>query len=171
MSRTFFSLRIISIYLLREFAVPIDSSEPNWDSEWRLFLVDRLEVLVRQLWEVGLDEIYINGSFVEKKPHPNDIDGYFNCKLERLATGDLSTELNKLDPYKIWTWDPNSRRPYRGYAKKQLPMWHRYRVELYPNYGQSFGALDEHGHQLLFPSAFRRTRYSEEPKGIIRIIK
>lgn len=150
---------------------PLDGSEPNWDAEWRLFLIDRLEILVKQLWEVGLNEIYINGSFVEQKPHPNDIDGYFNCELERLATGDLSMELNKLDPYKIWTWDPISRRPYRGYAKRQLPMWHRYRVELYPNYGQSFGALDEHGQPLLFPSAFRRTRYSGEPKGIVRIIK
>lgn len=58
-----------------------------------------------------------------------------------------------------------------GPSDGREPMWHKYRIEFYPNYGQPFGAIDEHGHPLLFPSAFRRTRYSGEPKGIVRIIK
>jgi len=83
-----------------------------------------------QLWSVGIEEVYLDGSFTEAKAHPNDIDGYFEFDAGRVATGELQRELNKIDPKKCWTWDPEERRSYRGYAKKQLPMWHAYRVEL-----------------------------------------
>lgn len=139
--------------------------------KWRLFLVDNLELMVQELWEVGIDQIYIDGSFVEEKAHPNDIDGYFECDLMELATGELERKLNALNPYKIWTWDNNSRKSYRGFTKKQLPMWHRYRVELYPHVGQPSGILDEYGNQQQFPAAFRKTRDSFLPKGIVKIIK
>ena len=45
---------------------------PQWDAEWRRSLVDNLEILVGQLWQVGIDDIFIDGSFVEDKDHPND---------------------------------------------------------------------------------------------------
>ena len=128
-----------------------------------------LAILVGELWAVGINEVFIDGSFVENKDHPNDIDGYFECDLRRLASGELERELNLLDPYQIWTWDPARRRPYRGYPKRQLPMWHRYRVELYPHYGQPCGIRDNYGHELEFPSAFRRSRRDGRPKGIVRI--
>ncbi|MAX24158.1 MAG: hypothetical protein CMJ19_06610 [Phycisphaeraceae bacterium] len=143
--------------------------DSHWDSGWRLKLVDNLGVMVAQLWQVGITEIFVNGSFVEDKDHPNDIDGYFVCDLRRLASGDLERELNLLDPHKVWTWDPTTRRPYRGYPKKQLPMWHQYRVELYPHVGQVSGIRDKHGHELEFPAAFRQSRRDGHPKGIIRI--
>lgn len=145
------------------------ASYPNWDAAWRRRLVDNLEVLVRQLWQVGITDIFIDGSFAEDKDHPNDIDGYFVCDLRRLASGELERELNLLDPYKVWTWDPASRRPYRGYPKKQLPMWHQYRVELYPHFGQPSGIRDEYGHELEFPAAFRRSRRDGRPRGIVKI--
>src|SRR5271157_2144049 len=100
---------------------------PNWDATWRGSLVANLGLLVRQLWQVGITEIFVDGSFVEEKEYPNDIDGYFVCDLMRLASGALQQELNLLDLHKVWTWDPASRRPFRGYPKKQLPMWHVYR--------------------------------------------
>src|SRR5262245_15084633 len=90
---------------------------PHWDAEWRAKLVSNLAVMVRQLWQVGIQEIFVNGSFAEDKAHPNDIDGYFECELRRLASGDLQRELNMLDPHNIWTWDPSSRRRYRNYPK------------------------------------------------------
>ena len=142
---------------------------PSWDRDWRQKLVENLAVLVDQLWRIGIREIFIDGSFVENKDHPNDIDGYFECELSQLASGALQRELNLLDPHKIWTWDPASRRPYRGYPKRQLPMWHVYRVELYPHYGQLCGIRDEHGHELEFPSAFRRSRFDGALRGIIKI--
>jgi hypothetical protein len=151
---------------------PEISQTSSWDSGWRLRLVDNLEVLTKQLWRVGVREVYADGSFAEDKDHPNDIDGYFVCGLNELASGDLTRRLNLLDPFKVWTWDPASRKPYRGYPKKQLPMWHRYRVELYPHIpglGLGSGILDRWGNELEFPSAFRQSRRDGTPRGIIQI--
>ena len=143
----------------------------SWDPPWRARLVDNLEILTRQLWQVGIREIYADGSFAEDKDHPNDIDGYFVCGLKELMTGELARKLNLLDPSKVWTWDPASRKPYRGYPKRQLPMWHRYRVELYPHVpglGVGCGILDKYGNELEFPSAFRQCRRNGKPRGIVK---
>jgi len=152
---------------------PGDPAEfPSWDANWRARLVDNLEILTRQLWSVGIRDVFADGSFAEDKDHPNDIDGYFVCDLARLRTGQLERELNLLDPDKVWTWDPASRRPYRGYPKRQLPMWHRYRVELYPHVpglGIGSGILDRHGNELEFPAAFRQSRRDGTPRGIVKI--
>jgi hypothetical protein len=141
---------------------------PLWDTAWRARLVEKLGVLVRQLWQVGIDRVFIDGSFTEDKDHPNDIDGYFECELAQLASGDLQRALNSIDPHRIWTWDPQLRRPFQGYPKMQLPMWHEYRVELYPHVGQLSGIRDRFGNEMEFPAAFRRTR-SGQPKGIVMI--
>lgn len=144
----------------------------NWDAAWRATLVDNLEIMVGQLWQVGVDRIFIDGSFVEDKDHPNDIDGYFECELLRFASGDLQRELNALDPYKVWMWDRTSRRPDPDSTKRQLPMWHRYRVELYPHFpGLLSGIRDQFGNELEFPAAFRRSRQAHRPKGIVRIVR
>lgn len=143
----------------------------NWDAPWRNKLVDNLEIMVGQLWQVGIKDIFIDGSFVEDKDHPNDIDGYFNCDLMTLATGKLQQDLNLLETDKIWTWDPLTRKPYRGYSKLQLPMWHKYRVELYPHVGQITGIQDKLGNDMEFPSAFRTSRRDDKPKGIIKIMQ
>ena len=39
------------------------SASKTWDAAWRMILVDNLEVLTRQLWQVGIDEVYADGSF------------------------------------------------------------------------------------------------------------
>ncbi len=143
---------------------------PSWDRPWREQLVNNLEILTRQLWQVGIREIFADGSFAEDKEHPNDIDGYFVCDLRELYSGELERKLNLLDPSKIWTWDPSSRKPYRGYPKRQLPMWHKYRVELYPHVpGLGSGICDKYGNELEFPSAFRQCRRNGKPRGIVKI--
>jgi hypothetical protein len=142
----------------------------SWDTTWRRHMVGNLEVLTKQLWKAGIRDVYADGSFAEDKDHPNDIDGYFVCELDRLRSGELTRELNLLDPYKVWTWDPSSRKPYRGYPKKQLPMWHRYRVELYPHFpGMGCGIRDKYGNELEFPAAFRQSRRDGKPRGIVKI--
>jgi hypothetical protein len=149
-----------------------DDRRASWDAAWRLRLIDNLEILSRQLWQVGVHEIFADGSFAEDKDHPNDIDGYFECSLDAIRTGELTRQLNLIDPFKVWTWDPATRRPYRGYPKKQLPMWHRYRVELYPHIpglGLGSGIRDKLGHELEFPSAFRQSRRDGKPRGIVKI--
>jgi hypothetical protein len=161
---------------LRQSALVIGPGDPTnypaWDSVWRERLVTNLETMTRQLWRVGIREIFADGSFAEDKDHPNDIDGYFDCELGPLMSGELTRQLNLLDPEKVWTWDPASRRPYRGYPKKQLPMWHRYRVELYPHVpglGIGCGIVDKFGHELEFPAAFRQSRRDGRPRGIVKI--
>lgn len=144
------------------------SRSRHWDSAWRLHLVDNLSILVCQLRQVGITDIFVDGSFVEDKDHPNDIDGYFECEIVHLASGQLEENLNRLDPHQVWTWDPDRRQRVPGFTKKQLPMWCQYRVELFPHYGQTSGIRDPHGNLLDFPAAFRLSR-SGIPKGIIKI--
>ncbi len=151
---------------------PANKDEASqWDARWRLQLVKNLRIMVGQLWEIGIDEIFIDGSFVEDKDHPNDIDGYFICDELQLRTRALTRELNRLDPAKCWTWDHATRRAYRGYPKKQLPMWHTYRVELYPHFDGLVAGVDSRGNALEFPAWFRQRRTNGQAKGIVKIIK
>jgi hypothetical protein len=151
--------------------VPGQNHSPGWDQAWRERLVDNLSIMVAQLWQVGITDIFIDGSFVEEKEHPNDIDGYFECDLERMYTGQLQQDLNRLDSHKVWTWSPASRTSYANSTKKQLPMWHFYRVELYPHYGQLSGIRDEFGNVLQFPAAFRKSRSEHRQKGIVKLLQ
>jgi len=142
----------------------------TWDSSWRARLVGNLGILVAQLWQVGVDRIFVNGSFVEEKDHPHDIDGYFECDARDLRR--IQVALNAIDPYKVWTWDPASRRPDPNSTKRQLPMWHRYRVELYPHFpGLLTGIRDQFGNELEFPAAFRLSRNANTPKGIVQVVR
>lgn len=136
-----------------------------------MHLLGQAEVLVRQLWQVGVEDIFLDGSFVEAKEHPNDIDGYFHADLAYLASGRSESDLNALNAHKVWTWDPASRRHYRNYAKAQLPMWHRYRVELYSHYPGLVALQDRHGNDLQFPAAFRMRRDTSEPKRIVKVVR
>ncbi|HVA89272.1 MAG TPA: hypothetical protein VNL71_05475 [Chloroflexota bacterium] len=147
------------------------ASHLGWDAAWRAELVTNLGILAHQLWHVGIDAIYVDGSFVEEKAHPHDIDGYFECDVRYLASGALERDLNVLDPHKAWTWHPQNRRWDPDSGKAQLPMWFAYHVELYPHFGQPAGITDQFGNQLQFPSAFRLSRRSYAPKGIVRIVR
>ena len=141
----------------------------TWDSAWRGHLADNLEIMATQLWQVGIEKIFIDGSFAEAKDHPNDVDGYFECDLKFFASGHLERALNALDPQHVWTWRLGSRRLDATSGKAQLPMWHHYRVELYPHFNQPSGIRDEFGNQQTFPAAFRRTRAGHQPKGIVEL--
>lgn len=153
-----------------------DGQSSTWDKLWREDLLKKAELLVKQLWAVGVQDVFLDGSFVEDKDHPNDIDGYFDPHLSMFHQEDvikfqqIVSALNNLDPYKAWTWDPTSRRPDRGSGKRQLPMWHLYRVELYPHLGQGTGITDQYGNDQKFPAAFRQSRNGFKPKGIIKVI-
>lgn len=157
--------------LRNSFLVTGSGCGPGWDTPWRSRLVDNLETLVKQLWIVGLDKVFINGSFVEQKDHPNDIDGYFECDLRYYVSGKLTKDLNLLDTHHAWTWSPKALKPERNSVKAQLPMWRIYRVELYPHCILNTGIVDEYGHELPFPSAFRQRRSDSKPKGIVLLKK
>lgn len=141
-----------------------------WDSQWRSHLVNNLEVMVGQLLRIGISSIFINGSFTEERDHPGDIDGYFEVDVHRMYSGNLERELNAIDPLKAWGWSLSSRYgTLESLGKPKLPMWHRYRVELFPHAGQLSGLKDQHGHSLTFPAAFRKRKTDDKPKGIVKL--
>ena len=143
-----------------------------WDTIWRAQLVENLAALTSQLWQAGIGQVFINGSFVEDKAHPNDIDGYFETDLAELRSGRLEAALNAVDPHRAWTWDMARRHFDPDSGKRQLPLWHAYRVELYPHVpGLLSGIRDQYGHELPFPSAFRQQRDTFAQKGIVRVMK
>lgn len=39
---------------------------PHWDAGWRDQLTKNAESLVRELWQVGIEDIFLDGSFVEE---------------------------------------------------------------------------------------------------------
>lgn len=130
----------------------------HWDQDWRRKLVLNLNILANQLWSVGIKEIFIDGSFVEEKDHPNDIDGYFECDLR--SWQGIQNKLNTIDPYQSWDW------PEQGKPK----MWHNYKVELFPHFpGFPCGIDDITGYPLEFPAAFRQSR-NFDPKGIVKLV-
>ncbi|MES2614424.1 MAG: hypothetical protein V4591_03310, partial [Bdellovibrionota bacterium] len=112
-----------------------------------------------------IEKIFIDGSFVENKDKPGDIDGYFCCDLYQFAKGEIQQKLNEHNQNKIWSWQPASLN-----GKNKIPMWHKHRIELYPDYGQPSGIKDEFGNEQIFPAAFRNTR-ANIPKGIIKIVR
>lgn len=143
-------------------SILVDGPDPrpiSWDKSWRRELVLNLRTLANQLWSVGIKDIYIDGSFVEDKEHPNDIDGYFTCDIHSWSA--IQKQLNKLDPYQSWEW------PEEGKPK----MWTAYKIELYPHFeGFPCGIDDITGYPLEFPAAFRQSR-EFKPKGIVKLIQ
>ena len=105
----------------------------NWDSAWRAELVSNLEVLVGQLWSVGIERIFIGGSFLQAKARPKDIDGYFECDIFHYASQELRHQLNKRDPHQSWGWNADFRVIDEKTGKKILLMTPYYHVELYPH--------------------------------------
>jgi hypothetical protein len=72
-------------------------------------------------------------------------------------------QLQKIDP--VWNW---RRYPVFGSGKQQLGMWLKYGVEIFPDFGQPSGILDQSGNDQPFSTAFRKARH-HQPKGIIQI--
>jgi hypothetical protein len=147
----------------------------HWDETWRLKLVDNLEILVKQLWTIGLREIFIGGSFAEDRDHPNDIDGYFVCRdkwFREFVSGQLEKRLNLLDRYRVWTWDKQPW-PKDDRGERQIPMWHQYRVALYPLTlpAMPCGIPGPKGAEQSFDRAFRRSRRGWKPRGMIQIVE
>ena len=89
----------------------VAAMSPTWDSAWRAKLVGNLEILTRQLWQVGVTEVFADGSFAEDKDHPNDVRRVFRLRPRSAEERAVDARTEFPDPYKVWTWDPASRRP------------------------------------------------------------
>jgi hypothetical protein len=145
---------------------PLDKA-PNWDTAWRSLLLGNLEILVRQLWSVGVGAIHVDGSFVENIAHPGDIDGCFECSFDDWNSGSLERRLNAIAPKPVWDWTEEGKKVVLG--QRRLPMWWSYRVELFP-YSLSIpsGIVTEDG-LIPFPDAFRLRKQVAGKKGILQL--
>lgn len=141
----------------------------TWDAAWRGELVTQLEHVFDLFTRVGgVDEFWIDGSFVERVDHPGDIDAYFTLDdpLEWLT---LPDRLNANEGQRIWTWADSDRRRYPGALHPKPPFWGRYHVDIYPDLGRPSGIFDAAGNPLTFGEAFRQQRRTYHPKGIVRL--
>jgi hypothetical protein len=109
-----------------------DPRSAGWDEVWRRQLVQNLRPVVGQLRSAGVQDIFIDGSFVTDKSYPHDIDGYSLCGFVDLVSGTLERRLNALVPG-MWTFDVRRWQTAPGKGAKP-PTWFRYNVELYWDY-------------------------------------
>lgn len=161
----------LTLNQLRASLLVVGPSRPRrrWDRDGRLWLVENLAIMAGQLWQVGIRDIYIDGSFVEDKASPNDIDGYFECTVSQFLHSSFKQDLARLDD--IWTWDDARRTKARNATKPQLPMWHKYRVELYPELGGPANIPGPGGANLPINSGFRQQRWTFTEKGIVHLVQ
>ncbi|NPV93217.1 MAG: hypothetical protein HPY50_20845 [Firmicutes bacterium] len=140
--------------------------EPDWDTAWRARLLDVFEYRCIQLWSVGVTEIFIVGSFVSDKLHPNDLDAYFVCRKdhwERIA----EPSLKELDP-EFWSFE----RINKGTGRVAYPMWFDYGIEIYPVYEEFLEAnVSDPDLKDIKPEWFRKIKYTHTGKGVIKVIR
>ncbi|MDR3614798.1 MAG: hypothetical protein P4L53_14665 [Candidatus Obscuribacterales bacterium] len=153
-----------------------EERDDAWDTKWRLLLVQNLRTMVNQLWDEGFADIYIDGSFATDKLHPGDIDGYFVCQnIDGLVDSDfeeqLCNRLNKRDETRVWSWKDKDRKRPTEAEKGQLPMWFKYHVEMWPEYGQWSGQIHPLTNQKLTHAELFRITKQGEAKGIIKLLK
>lgn len=140
----------------------------TWDGAWRRQLVDNLEIVAGQLVKAGIVDIFVDGSFVEEKDHPGDIDLYFPIARPLLPA--KIDQLNAIAGERIWGWTPAYLKPNPDEGgKPHTLLWHKYRVDAHAHYGQSTGIRDQFGNLMMFPSLFRRRRSDDRRKGIIKL--
>ena len=144
----------------------------TWDVAKRRMLVENLRVVTDMFWRAGVSELFVDGSFVEAKDSPGDIDAYFPLDKDKpweLAT--LSGKLNAMDADPVWTWDPRALVYVPKGTKRELkyPFWVKYKVEVFSDTGGPTGISDRTGRDLPFAQAFRQQRDTFRRKGIIQL--
>jgi hypothetical protein len=103
---------------------------PGWDRVWRAQLADNLEPFVQQLWLLGVERIFVNGSFVTAKPDPGDLDVIFESAFANYAS--ILIRLMMLEP--ALPWDLTHRPIDPGSGTPKPMMWHQHRVEIFPSF-------------------------------------
>lgn len=131
---------------------------PNWERSWRLKLVQNLIAAVKDLWKVGITEIYVAGSFVEDVKHPSDIDCYFECERHQIEGGELEAKLTAIN------------RDWKGLSQQNCGRMKGLRaVHIVPEYGTPYRF--DGGPELMLPTEYRQSRRRGMiPRGIIKIV-
>jgi hypothetical protein len=115
----------------------------------RQWLLKGLRAPVNAFWAVGIEEIYIDGSFGTEKPDPGDIDGYWVEPDPEVY--DL------IDPY----WVAFELMPHLRQWKWR--MWVEHGVEFFVHPAMA-------SREIGFPEFFRRSR-DGRPRGVIQVIR
>lgn len=140
---------------------PSDGRFPGWDRDRRLWLVGNLRILVGQLRQVGINDIYIDGSFIESKGEPDDIDGYYTVDAAQLAqvVGRLyrvNPLLPRVNDQSTWVHIPKK-------GEKRPELYQQFHIELF------WEIITVPPSPAFFATWFRQTR-SHRSKGIVRIV-
>lgn len=136
----------------------------SWDTAWRLQLLEEFKQRYEQLAAVGITEVYIDGSYATDKYHPNDLDAYFVVPRQLWRTS-AEAALKEFDP-EFWRFetvsDPSGKRGY--------PMAFLRHIEMFPVYQEHTPAWAD-CLEMIDPkiSFFRTDKWSNRPKGIIKI--
>ncbi|WP_102344743.1 DUF6932 family protein [Bacillus sp. Marseille-P3661] len=141
-----------------------------WDKERRLYLVNQLEIVANQVWNAGFDKIFVDGSFVEDKASPEDIDCYFECGFKDFSQGKVEEALRKANPEENWGLGKDDLITKNG--KTRFAIWHKYHVDLWPECGLESGIFDKSGsNNLKISQAFRQQKETYRKKGIVKLVK
>jgi len=85
-----------------------------------LHLIDNLEILTDSCGRFASGDL--RRRIIRRGQRSPTISTAISCAIFSTQQRELTRQLNLIDPFKVWTWEPASRKPYRGYPKKQLPM-------------------------------------------------
>jgi len=88
-------------------------------SQKRIQLISNLEIVSVQLFQAGISDLRIDGSFVTEKPEPGDIDGFWVL--------DDNVQFDKIPPI----LRDISKVPDPAGGKPKFPMWYKYGIELF----------------------------------------
>jgi hypothetical protein len=139
----------------------------EWDGARRAQLVENLSYLVGQLRQVGIDEIFVDGSFATTKPSPGDIDAYFVTDLFQWRS--QLQRLNAMDP--TWTYAQGDRKPNLQ-GKLKWPQWFRYHIEMFYVFRPPYDHLSFMGKTdpPVPIHTFFRSDTAGKPRGLVRIV-
>lgn len=131
----------------------------KWDQSRRKKLVESLADFVSQLWQVGINEVFVGGSFVEDKDHPSDIDVYFECEPTQIEVNQLETHLMALNP--VWS----------GISKQDCRLMRTlFAVHMLPHFGVAYRF--DNGPEVSLPIEFRKSKEKGSiPRGIVKILR
>ncbi len=142
----------------------------GWDRDKRSRLVANLRQLVAHLHQVGIDRIYLDGSFCTDKPSPGDIDGWFVTDFPSWRGPDgQARRLQQIDP--TWTYADTDRLA-NSQGKLKWPQWFRYGIELFPVFDPPWHHLSFMGtdHPPTTIDDFFRIDARGIHRGVIQII-
>ena len=107
----------------------------------RQWLFQGFQRVVEALRAAGCNSVFLDGSFTTGKPHPEDYDGCWDH---------MGMDFALLDPVLL------------DFSHKRAAQKRKFLGEMFP-------ALSDSGPSGTFLDFFQREKFSDEPKGIIRI--